>query len=183
MTRPDLSRVKAFTSRQVDRIRPPYGRRTVQFRRECIFAGSTNKEDYLKDETGGRRWWPVRCGLINNDDLRRDRDQLWAEAVVCFRAGETWWLDSNYLIEADTDPWQPIIKQWISERDCVTVDQILDKCIEKPAKDWSQVDKNRVARSWKACTGNDIRSGSIFYGSDKTRQGVTTPQAPPPEVV
>ena len=55
MTRTDVSRVKAFMSRSVDRFRPPYGKRPIEAPRECIFAGTTNKQDYLKDETGGRR--------------------------------------------------------------------------------------------------------------------------------
>jgi predicted P-loop ATPase len=154
MTRPDVSRVKAFMSRQVDRIRPPYGRRIMTFPRECIFAGSTNKEDYLKDETGGRRWWPVQCGRINIDELQRDRDQLWAEAVVRYRAGETWWLDSQSLVEAaaseqqdryDADPWQPVIEKWIDGRESVTVEEVLGGCLLKQPKDRRQGDQNRVA--------------------------------------
>ena len=61
----EVSRVKAFMSRQVDRIRPPYGRRVIEVPRECIFAGTTNKDTYLKDETGGRRFWPVKVGAVS----------------------------------------------------------------------------------------------------------------------
>ncbi len=159
MTRAEVSRVKAFMSRQVDRIRPPYGRRIMNFSRQCMFAGSTNKKDYLKDETGNRRWWPVRCGQINIDELQRDRDQLWAEAVVRYRAGDPWWLDRQCLVEAaaseqqdryEEDPWQPVIEKWIDDRESVTVIEILDKCLNKREKDWTQIDKNRVAKCLKA---------------------------------
>ena len=159
MTRPEVSRVKAFMSRSVDRFRPPYGRRPIDVRRECIFAGTTNKQDYLKDETGGRRFWPVECGRISLDELRRDRDQLWAEAVIRYRDGATWWLDSRELVEAasseqqeryDADPWQPVIEQWVLGREYVTCEQILESCLEKLKKDWSQPDKNRIARTLKA---------------------------------
>jgi predicted P-loop ATPase len=90
MGRPEASRTKAFMSRSTDRYRPPYGRHLVEVPRERVFAGTVNHDTYLKDETGGRRFWPVRCGTIRIDDLRRDRDQIWAEAVARFRACETW---------------------------------------------------------------------------------------------
>jgi predicted P-loop ATPase len=159
MTRSEVSRVKAFMSRSVDRFRPPYGRRPMDVPRECIFAGTTNKQDYLKDETGGRRFWPVGCGRINLDDLRRDRDQLWAEAVTRYRAGATWWLDRKELVDAasseqqeryDADPWQVLIEQWVEGKPYVTVEQVLEYCLDKPKKDWSQQDKIRIARSLKA---------------------------------
>jgi putative DNA primase/helicase len=94
MGRPEASRIKAFMSRSVDRYRPPYGRHLIEVPRESVFAGTVNHDTYLKDETGGRRFWPVRCEKISIDELRRDGDQLWAEAVARFRASENWWIDS-----------------------------------------------------------------------------------------
>jgi predicted P-loop ATPase len=155
----EISKIKAFMSRQVDRVRLPYGRRVTEAPRECIFAGTVNHDEYLKDETGGRRFWPVRCGTIRIDDLRRDRDQLWAEARERFRAGDKWWLDSQELVRVaaeeqgerfDADPWEPIIAGYAEGREYVTSDQILESCIEKPKKDWTQKDKNRVAKCLKA---------------------------------
>jgi predicted P-loop ATPase len=118
----ELSRVKAFMSRQVDRIRPPYGKRVIDLPRECVFAGTVNKDTYLTDETGGRRFWPVKCGPINTPDLERDRDQLWAEAVERFRAGGSWWLDSQALRRSaaqevaerhEPDAWDELITEWV----------------------------------------------------------------------
>ena len=159
MGRPEASRTKAFMSRSTDRYRPPYGRHLVEVPRESVFAGTVNHDTYLKDETGGRRFWPVRCGPIRIDELRRDRDQLWAEAIVRFRAGESWWIDSAELGATaadeqsqryDEDAWQPIIEEWLQDRDHVTVEQILRNCVNKEPRDWTQGDKTRVARCLRA---------------------------------
>lgn len=85
--------VKAFLSRQVDRYRRPYGRSFVDWPRQCVFVGTTNAEDYLRDATGNRRVWPIRCRFADADWVAAHRDQLWAEAAAREAAGEALWLD------------------------------------------------------------------------------------------
>ena len=98
MGRAAVSTIKAYMSRTQDRFRPPYGKRLVDLPRECVFAGSVNPEGgYLRDPTGGRRFWPAVCGAIDLPALKRDRDQLWAEACDRFRRGEPWWLETQEL--------------------------------------------------------------------------------------
>ena len=120
--RAEVSRIKAFLTRTTDRYRPPYERYVVEVPRQCVFAGSVNPDTYLRDETGNRRFWPVRCGRIDLDALRRDRDQLWAEAVARYREGAIWWLDEPELIaevkaEQDqryhADAWDSRIDRWL----------------------------------------------------------------------
>ncbi len=88
MGRADVNKVKMFASRKVDRARPAYGRHRIDRPRRCIFIGSTNDDEYLKDTTGNRRFWPFTPGDIDVEALRRDRDQLWAEAVSIEASGE-----------------------------------------------------------------------------------------------
>jgi predicted P-loop ATPase len=96
----EVARIKAFMSRTTDRFRPPYGMRLVESPRQCVFAGTVNHSTYLRDETGGRRFWPVACGQIDIDALARHRDQLWAEANTRFDAGAVW-LAGEYRARAD----------------------------------------------------------------------------------
>jgi hypothetical protein len=83
----DVRHIKAFISRTTDKVRLAYARRAQEYPRQCIFIGSTNDDTYLKDETGGRRYWPVRCSVdeIDTDRLAGEVDQIWAEAVVVYR--------------------------------------------------------------------------------------------------
>jgi Virulence-associated protein E len=82
MHKADIGKIKAFASRDVDKVRPAYGRRRVDRPRQTVFVGTTNEDDYLRDSSGNRRFWPVKTTTIRLKELREDRDQLWAEAIV-----------------------------------------------------------------------------------------------------
>jgi hypothetical protein len=89
LRRGDIEHLKSFLSRRVDRARLAYGRLTHEAPRQCIIIGTTNDERYLRDGTGNRRFWPVRVGEFDVKALKRDRDQLWAEAAAREANGES----------------------------------------------------------------------------------------------
>lgn len=158
MNRSDVGRIKAFMSRSVDRFRPPYGRMLVESPRQCVFAGSVNHSAYLRDETGGRRFWPVACSRILTDELARDRDQLWAEAVVRFREGAVWWLETPELTRAaeqeqaaryEDDPWEEKLAKYVNGHDSVSVGEFLGY-LGKPEGQWTRADQMRVAACFRA---------------------------------
>jgi predicted P-loop ATPase len=120
--RAETSRIKSFLSRSVDRYRPPYERYVIDVPRQCVFAGTVNPDTYLRDETGNRRFWPVRCGKIDIAALRRDRDQLWAEAMVWYANGVEWWIEDEETkrMAEDAqeeryqgDAWDGLIDRWL----------------------------------------------------------------------
>lgn len=85
LRRSEIEAVKGFVTRQIDKVRPPYGRKVMEIPRQCVFMGTTNKDEYLKDETGNRRFKPVVVGQLNFKELEKERDQLFAEAMFIYQ--------------------------------------------------------------------------------------------------
>ena len=171
----DVAKTKSFMSRPTDRFRPPYGTHAVQQPRQCCFGCTTNKQEYLPDETGNRRWWPLECVKIDVARLETDRDQLFGEAVTLYEAGELWWLDTpelNALAGDEQDKrylpnsWDALISDYLDHptEECdgeqgrkttvalppltsVTVPEILGKVLKLSPSLWGQREENRVAKS------------------------------------
>lgn len=125
LIRAEVETIKAFLSRSVDRYRPPYGKTYVERPRQGVLIGTTNADDYLRDATGNRRIWPVRCRTADPDWIALNREQLWAEAAAREAWGETIWLDDNEVQEQATtaqsermaeDLWGDAIAEWLRSR-------------------------------------------------------------------
>lgn len=117
---------KSFLSRQEDEYRPPYGKRFIKVPRQSVFIGTTNEEEYLKDATGGRRFWPVMCGdEFNLDALRAALPQMFAEALHDYREGERCWPSRAEQDELFTpeqakrgmqEPYEDILATWLKNQ-------------------------------------------------------------------
>lgn len=115
----DANKLKAFISTQSDRYRPPYGELPVDRPRQSVLIGTHNPDGtgYLKDPTGARRFLPVVCGDIDIEGVRRDRAQIWAEAIQMYESGVTWWLSDEEMPvvraqqaeRTERDPWLPFL--------------------------------------------------------------------------
>lgn len=90
-THADIRRINAVITCRVDRYRAPYERRAADHPRACVFAATTNQDDWNRDDSGARRFWPVLCGKIDPAWIAQHREQLYAEAVARFRRGELWY--------------------------------------------------------------------------------------------
>lgn len=96
MRRSDVDSVKSFVSNPIDEMRPAYGRYKMEYKRQGIFVGTSNEDTPLLDQTGGRRFWPVKVYKLPIDpepELTVLRNQIWAEAVAIYKAGESLYLD------------------------------------------------------------------------------------------
>lgn len=155
MRRATASRVKSFVSRREDRFREPYGRHPVNRPRQCVFLGTTNETHYLQDSTGGRRFWPVRTGWIDREGLRRDRNQLWAEALVAYRAGERWWpepkefhaLELEVRERSERDLWSVAIEEHLFKvpHESMTILQVAREILDVDISKARNSDAKRIA--------------------------------------
>ena len=173
ISRAEIERIKAFVSRSVDHYRPSYGRTAQDFARGCVFFGTTNEDAYLRDSTGNRRFWPAKVGQIFLDLIEQDRDQLWAEAVHLFRAGERWWLtkDEEKLAgeeqstRLEPEPWAEAIESWLAQNNGlgldVTVSAILRDGVRLATEKVGQREQNRVAAYLRSTGWRRIQKRSL----------------------
>lgn len=136
----ELEQIKQFMSKQSDNFRSAYARRTQDHPRQCCFFGTTNDDEFLRDPTGGRRFWPVvvtNRGKTEGDKLDPDTvDQIWAEAVVRYESGETWYLD------AETEALAKKVQEEHTEMNSKqgVIEEFLDTLVPE---DWDEWDLDR----------------------------------------
>jgi len=119
----ELEAQKSFLSAQHTTVRMAYARHAFDFKRQCVFIGSTNATEYLKDSTGNRRWWPVDCHekKIDIEKLKGEVNQIWAEAYMLYVQGaKTYLSDAGEEIakgvqelKRESDPSEGVIEAWL----------------------------------------------------------------------
>lgn len=138
----DIESMKQFISKRDDRYRKAYARRVTDNPRQCVFAGTTNDDEFLRDYTGNRRFWPIQTNAAMAtksvfDDLPKERDQIWAEAVVLFKNHEPLYLDAALQATAQEVQEEHTYR---SVREDI-VREYLDRKIPENWKDMSQFER------------------------------------------
>ena len=166
----DAEAAKAFITSRSDTYRAPYGRLNATVPRSSVIVGTTNRPQFLIDETGARRFWPIRPWRIDLEKLTAWRDQLWAEAVALYDAAvecaacaaavharrchaHSWWLspaeDAAMATVHDdhfaSDAWEPAVVDFVADGAARTTGEILEGAIKKPRGQWTRSDEMRVA--------------------------------------
>lgn len=128
----DVTIVKRELSTSIDRYRGVNLKHAEDHPRMVVFVGSTNQSDYLQDETGARRFWPIRCRDIRIDLVRSNRDQLLAEAMAAFKDGATWWEVPSQEARIEQlqryvgDPWSELVLEAAAGHTKLTVEAVMD---------------------------------------------------------
>ncbi len=158
-SRADALAMKEFLTKEWDEIIPKFSNRKLKMARQCAFALTTNEYTYLSDATGNRRYWPMAVGVVDLEALRRDRDQLWAEAVHRYETKEEWWPtkeEEERLIAPEqdkrrqVDPWEPRIEEALKGKADTTVEYLLTDVLDYRLKDADQRVRLRVVRCLRA---------------------------------
>ncbi|MFY0661419.1 MAG: PriCT-2 domain-containing protein [Shimia sp.] len=138
----EVEEVRRFMTQRVDKFRPAYGRKDVVLPRRMVFAGSTNRDQYLKDTDGERRFWPVRVGRIDVKGLAEVRDALWREAFDAWKSGNDWHLDpivASFATQqqqerVEDSPYLDIVIEAVQNQNVVTVPFIMSVVGDKLPK-------------------------------------------------
>lgn len=153
VSRSAIERTKAFLSRRSDRYRPPYAKYVVDQPRQCVFVGTSNNVVF-QDATGNRRFWPVQVKHVDIAGLAAEREQIWAETVSAYRAGEPWWITSDDVaadaeVQQHTfitcDPWDHACTEWLVGRDRTTTAELLSNAIGLSIDKRTRKEEMRVA--------------------------------------
>ncbi|MFB9953425.1 VapE domain-containing protein [Rhizobium puerariae] len=157
MSNADSNVLKAWITKRTERFRPPFGTFDVKEPRQSVLAGTINPNGigYLKDETGNRRFWPVQVGRADIERLKRDRDQLWAEAVRLYRSGVHWWPDSQFEKRVFTpkqeerreqDAWSDPIQEWLRGEVSATSFDVAKGALNLPSSHITQGTQRRIVK-------------------------------------
>lgn len=159
-------KARAVITRRRDTYRPSYGRMPVTYQRMCVFAATTNDEEWNNSQFGARRFWPVTCSLINLSLIKEMREQWFAEAVARVNRGEKWYdipiddLKSEQAKRVPTDMWDNRVLEFLMQMDEVALDQIARGALSLDAVQQTPQVKHRITAilkksGWYSCRSRD----------------------------
>ena len=148
----EVEKVKSGITRTVDVYREPFSILATDHPRQCVFAGTTNQTNYLLDDSGNRRFWPVKCGGISRDWIRNNREQLFAESLVLLNSGTSWWdvpfeqttkeQEARLLMDGLCEK----VQEYAVLHPTIRVSEMLESW-EVPKHQWSQSMQKRIVSS------------------------------------
>ena len=156
----EIEQQKAFLSRQEEKYRPAYKRTSIVYKRRCVFVATTNREDWAVDETGNRRYLPVKTQNIDVAGLKRDRDTIWAAAYLEYMRTKHWWLQDQFIeythqqteLRREADLWSQLVQEQLAHKDEVTIKEAFELCFPQDSidtrsnpKQITQQDQRRMA--------------------------------------
>lgn len=149
----EVTKVKQVVSCPSDRYREAYGFHAKDHPRQCVFVGTTNRDDWNRDETGARRFWPITCPqAVDTDAISKAREQLFAEARDALNGGATWWetpaedTKAEQLARYTDDVWHESVAEYVALRTTVSASEILSEKIGVRLQDQSLAEQMRVSR-------------------------------------
>jgi len=131
--------IKQVITCRTDRYRTPYEDRAQDHPRQSVFVATTNNTQWQRDETGARRFWPITCKTVNLDKVRENKDQLFAEAVHRYKAGEDWHKTPEKSTKEEqearrqVDAWESVVEDYLlrpGAPESVTVTDIAVNCLK-----------------------------------------------------
>jgi predicted P-loop ATPase len=170
VSKTEVEHVKAFITRTEEKFRPAYGRNEIAYQRRCVFIGTTNRTDYLRDETGNRRFWPIKLETVDIKAIERDRDKIWAAAKSLYNAGEQWWLTDTEALLAEAqqerrtavDPLYDEVAEWLSST------KKMETCMREIMQQVAFVDEATSAAALTSHLQHRIRGALNAAGFEST---------------
>lgn len=169
----EIEQQKAFISKQEEKYRPAYGRNEIVYPRRCVFAATTNRDDWAVDETGNRRFLPVKTIKVDVAGLKRDRNAIWAAAYAEYVKDPMWWLTDDQAIYAakqtqkrfEADIWIELIHKYLSQLTEISIRDAFEGCFpQKTPDDWP-VDPQKITKQ------DQRRMGTCLISAGWKRDG------------
>ena len=178
----EIEQQKAFLSRQEEKYRPAYKRTSIVYKRRCVFVATTNRDDWAVDETGNRRYLPVKTQNIDVAGLKRDRDMIWAAAYSEYMRTKHWWMQDQFIdythqqteLRREADLWSQMVQEHLAHKDEVTIKEAFELSFPQETLDGrtnpkqiSQQDQRRMANCLLAAGFE--RNGKFSSGKQRNQ--------------
>lgn len=179
----DASSIKAFLTSTHDSYRRPWGKNIETYPRHCVIVGSTNRDDFLNDSTGSRRFWVVPVqGKINLKKLKENREAIWGAAVQCYLNKDAWFLNTQQEILRQElnkeyqkeEPWYDAISNYCLSRNIVSTQEILLRLLDIPLSHQDKHSQMRVTDCLRSLGWIKKKTnGQVFWIPQISEKGVT----------